>query len=106
MPSMKSANLNIHDLGLTIEALLALAKAEQWDDLLLAWPGYELLTLNLTNICWASIPEDEVALLETQLRQIETNHSQLLELTSAWRDELQDILQNTVQSRKLNDHYR
>ncbi|QZA79198.1 flagellar protein FliT [Deefgea tanakiae] len=96
----------VSHLSEVVTELLILAQQERWDELLLEWPRYELATSDLPMITWSILSTDEQRLLEMQLRQLDSVHSSFLQLTSNWRDELKDILQNSIQSRKLNDHYR
>lgn len=94
------------DFSVLIEQLNDLAEKELWDDLLLLWPRYELLSHDLPQIEWARFTAKEQQLIQEQMLKIDSVHSRLMKLTLAWRNELQDMLQTTVQSRKLNDHYR
>ena len=96
----------ISELARVIEQLSALAKQERWDDLLLAWPDYEAVAQQLADIPWRSLTAAECAMVQSQLLAIQAAHEQLMAATIVWRAELQEILQNTVQSRKLTDTYR
>lgn len=89
-----------------IDGLLLLAQQEAWDDLLLAWPNYQAAATDFPQIDWLSCSAAEQQLLEAQLLQLERVNTHLMNLTMDWRTELHEILQNTVQSRKLNVHYR
>ncbi|MBM5570874.1 MULTISPECIES: flagellar protein FliT [Deefgea] len=83
-----------------------LAEQELWDDLLVLWPKYELLSQNLPQIEWSQYSSAEQQLIQQQMLKIDAVHSNLMASTIAWRSELQDMLQTSMQSRKLNDHYR
>lgn len=96
----------ITEFSILIEQLNDFAENELWDDMLLLWPRYELLSRDLPQLEWTGFSISERLLLEEQIVKMDLAHSRLMELTVAWRNELQDILQSTVQSRKLNDHYR
>lgn len=96
----------ITDLLSIVSKLNALAKNELWDDLLVSWPSYEEVSHQLPEIHWLDFSEPERQILQKKMLDIEFLHQHLMIMTQAWRDELQGILQNTVQSRKLSDHYR
>lgn len=106
MHNIKIYHEKISQLSDVVNELLNLAKNERWDELLLEWSRYDSVILNLPTVCWLDLSDSEKSSLEMQLRQIETSNNQLLELTSVWREELQEVLQNSMQSRKLNEHYR
>lgn len=89
-----------------IDELNALAEKELWDDLLLQWSRYDAQTANLPQIDWREFPAQDQETLAQTMRQLDASNTRLMTLTQTWRNELQDILQSTVQSRKLNDHYR
>jgi Flagellar protein FliT len=96
----------LSDLLLVIGQLNELAEKELWDDLLVLWPRYEALSHHLPQIDWERLSIAEQQLLQESMLNLDSAHTHLMVLTLAWRDELQDILQTTVQSRKLNNHYR
>ncbi|MCB5194788.1 hypothetical protein [Deefgea salmonis] len=88
------------------ESLLGMAKNEAWDDFFLAWPAYDELISRRSNINWLDFSKNDQIELKKILLEIETVHVSLIAASSAWRTELQDLLQTIVQSRKLSISYR
>ncbi|WP_288842451.1 hypothetical protein [uncultured Deefgea sp.] len=83
-----------------------LAEQECWDDLLLAWPSYDQATANLPQINWSEFSCEEKEDLSNRLVILQETHDRLIIRMLDFRSELKDLLHNSIQSRKLNDHYR
>jgi hypothetical protein len=97
---------NILQLQQLTDSLLSMAKLEDWDAFFLALHAYEQVTIELPTIPWGNYALEEQNLLRDQLLEIQQLHDMLITLSQCRRAELQEMLQNTVQSRKLSDHYR
>lgn len=106
MAELESCLQTINTLLEATAELQALAEQERWDDLLLVWPKYDKASDSLPVIDWEVISSIDQVQLKDKLQILQKQHEQLMNATLAWRTELQDILQSTVQSRRLNDTYR
>jgi hypothetical protein len=106
VPNFTSYLQQVQQLASVSQQLLLLAEQERWDDLLLAWPSYEKASAQLPSIVWDALEPAQSSMMQENLLQLQSTHEALLAAALAWRSQLQDILQNTVQSRKLNNMYR
>nr|WP_314899471.1 flagellar protein FliT [uncultured Deefgea sp.] len=83
-----------------------LAEHESWDDLLMDFPKYEQTTTQLPQIKWAEFSAEDSETLRDKLVKLQELHDRLIEKMAGFRSELKELLQNSMQSRKLNEHYR
>ncbi|QLG87401.1 flagellar protein FliT [Chitinibacter bivalviorum] len=88
------------------EHLLSLAKDEAWDDFEIESAKYDALSQDLPSITWSKYDATMQSRIKSLLLTIQELHLQLLPLTQAWHSELQALLQNEVQARKLDEKYR
>ena len=105
MVALEQVLLHIQQVTAVSTQLCDLAERECWDDLLLAWPSYDQATADLPQINWDELSPLESEALKNKLLNLQTIHGSLVDKISGWRSELKDILQNSIQSRKLNNAY-
>ncbi|WP_348945367.1 flagellar protein FliT [Chitinibacter sp. FCG-7] len=89
-----------------VDQLLALARADAWDDFQTMFAEYAKLTANMPQIAWSLYEVDVIDEIRSLLLEIEAKHQQLLPLANAWKEELKTILNSEVQSRRLDEKYR
>ncbi len=98
--------LLLDDLKFCTEKLLELAIESKWDLFELEWQKYNLKFISMPRIDWTELNEQERANFESVLLSIQETHLLLVSTTAAWHAELQSILQNSINSRKILDTYR